>query len=503
MKQTALFAWIGIADLKASKGAPAAGAGPICQAAKKFSFTNLYLLSDHPRTDTEAYRSWLSKQIDAEIKIIPAKLSSPTCHAEIYEHAVKAIESVKKAYKAGELSLTYHLSPGTPAMASIWLLIGKTIHPARLIESSPQQGVQVVNFPFELSADYLPFMTKAQDDELLRLTLGLPPDTPEFDAIIHRCDAMKRLVAKARRLALHDVPVLLLGESGTGKELFARAIHAAGKRKDGPFVAVNCGAIPQELFESEFFGHEKGAFTGAIQARAGYVEQADGGTLFLDEVGDLPKPAQVKLLRALQDGMVQRVGATKPKKIDIRVIAATNRDLVQDVADGLFREDLFHRLAVGVLQIPPLRERRGDLSLLIENSLDRINREMSEQTGWKYKKLSAGAKNLMLQHPWQGNIRELINTLSRAAIWVTGDTIQTEDIKEALFSAGRATPQQDSILNRPIGEGFSLSELIAEVSKHYLKRAIEEAKGNKTLAAKLTGLPNYQTFINWMNKHKV
>ena len=332
--------------------------------------------------------------------------------------------------------------------------------PGPAYRSSQQQGVQVVDFPFELSADYLPSIVKSADDDLIRLTLGLPPETPEFDAIIHRCDAMKRLVAKARRLALHDVPVLLLGESGTGKELFARAVHAASKRKDGPFIAVNCGAIPQELFESEFFGHEKGAFTGAVQPKAGYVEQADGGTLFLDEVGDLPKPAQVKLLRALQDGMVQRVGATKPKKIDIRVIAATNRDLVQDVADGHFREDLFHRLAVGVLQIPPLRERKGDLSLLIENILDKINKERADYPGWKHKKLSAGAKNLMLQHPWQGNIRELINTLSRAAIWVTGETIQTEDIKEAFFSAGRATPQQDSILNRPLGEGFSLSELL-------------------------------------------
>ena len=170
---------------------------------------------------------------------------------------------------------------------------------------------------------------------------------------------MKRVIARARRVAPRSVPVLIEGETGTGKELIARAIHQAGPRRGRAFVAVNCGAIPADLVESELFGHEKGAFTGADRSRKGYFEAADAGTLFLDEIGELPAPAQVKLLRVLQDGLVVRIGATRPVQVDVRVIAATNRTLTHEVARNRFREDLFYRLAVAVLKLPPLRERPG------------------------------------------------------------------------------------------------------------------------------------------------
>ena len=181
---------------------------------------------------------------------------------------------------------------------------------------------------------------------------------------------MARLIQRARRVAVRNVPVLIEGESGTGKEMLARAIHRASPRGSRTFIAVNCGAIPDQLIESELFGHEKGAFTDAKEVRKGYFEAAEGSTLFLDELGELPGPAQVKLLRAIQEGEVVRLGSTKPLKIDVRIIAATNRTLTEETAAGRFRDDLFYRLAVAVLKIPPLRERTGDLSLLVDHLVD-------------------------------------------------------------------------------------------------------------------------------------
>jgi transcriptional regulator with PAS, ATPase and Fis domain len=266
---------------------------------------------------------------------------------------------------------------------------------------------------------------------------------------------------------------------------------------------VNCGAIPAELMESELFGHEKGAFTGAAQARAGYFEDADGGTLFLDEVGELPLKAQVKLLRVLQEAEVTRVGATKARKIDVRVIAATNRHLITEVAEGRFREDLFYRLGVLVLKVPPLRERPGDLGPLIEGLLKRVNEASASEAGYEAKNLSAGARNLLLQHSWPGNVRELQNTLQRAAVWSAGATIDVADIKDALLPMEGGARCDDAILDRPIEMGVDIKGLLATVARHYLRRALVAANGNKTQAAQLVGLPNYQTLTNWLGKYGV
>lgn len=305
----------------------------------------------------------------------------------------------------------------------------------------------------------------------------------------------------AHQLALRDVPVLLQGESGTGKELFARAIHQASYRSSKPFVAVNCGAIPLELVDAELFGHEKGAFTGATTARVGYFESADGGTLFLDEIGELPLASQVRLLRVLQEREVTRIGSTRTKHIDIRVIAATNRVLSDEVREGRFREDLFHRLAVGVLLLPPLRQREGDLGLLIDSILANINAEASTQPGYNHKKLDVGARNLLIQHPWPGNVRELHNTLLRASIWATGDRITDQDVAESL--AVTVTPKVETVLGRPLDQGFSLPDLIADVARHYLEHAMAQAHGNKSEASRLLGLGSYQTLSNWLQKYGV
>jgi transcriptional regulator with PAS, ATPase and Fis domain len=312
---------------------------------------------------------------------------------------------------------------------------------------------------------------------------------------------MIKVIAKARRIAPHSVPVLIEGESGTGKELLAHAIHRASPRAKRHFVPVNCGAIPSELVESELFGHERGAFTGAVKQRIGHFEEAHEGTLFLDEIGELPLPAQVKLLRVLQEKEIVRVGSSRTIPMNVRIIAATNRSLIQQVKDGRFRGDLLYRLAVIVLKLPALRERPGDVSLLIDYLLSKINREGKAELGFKDKIFSAAAKNLLLNQAWPGNVRELHNTILRAAIWSDGNTIQEEDVAEALLTP--LDGNEPGVLNRPLGDGLNLQNIMALVARHYLERAMLETHGNKTRAAALLSLPNYQTLSNWLKKFDI
>jgi len=495
-----LVAWVGTTDLRAPTEEHTVGCGPVAQALAARSFDEVVLLSNFGRGPVKSYVRWLSKRASCHIRVAHRPLSSPTEFGEIYVAAVETLQRIMRRHN-NTADLTFHLSPGTPAMAAVWIILAKTRFPAELIESSREHGVRTVSVPFDISADFLPDLLRRPDEELQRLSAGLPPEAPEFSDIIHRGRAMKRLILRARRVAPRSVPVLIEGETGTGKELLARAIHRASPRRDRPFIAVNCGAIPPELVESELFGHVRGAFTGATASRKGHFAEAHGGTLFLDEVGELPKSAQVKLLRVLQDGEILPVGSSQTRRVDVRIIAATNRPLLSEVAAGSFREDLFHRLAVAVLYVPPLRERREDLPLLIDHFLSQINDEGKGQPGFVRKKLSAAAKDLLLRHSWPGNVRELQNTLRRAAIWTSDATLREEDIREALLPVAR--PLEDRILGRPLGEGLVLPELMASVARHYLKRAIDEAAGNKTRAAKLVGLPSYQTFTNWMRRYGV
>jgi transcriptional regulator with PAS, ATPase and Fis domain len=492
-----LLTWLGNTDLRLSESQDSSEQGPILNVAKAMSFDAVHLLSDHPASRSRAYAKWLEEQSGNKIVLHPVKLTGPTNHEEIYRAASDTVQSIRKDHPAADL--TFHLSPGTPAMAAIWLLLAKTRYPARLIESSREQGVKEVSIPFELSAEFTPVVAKNADEALLRLMQGLPPELPAFTAIIHRCEVMRRAVAMAHRLALRDVPVLIQGESGTGKELFARAIHQASARSGQPFVAVNCGAIPQELVDTELFGHEKGAFTGANVARPGYFESADGGTLFLDEIGELPLASQVRLLRVLQEREITRVGSTKPKAVNVRIIAATNRVLPEEIQSGRFREDLFYRLAVGVLLLPPLREREGDLGLLIDALLKAINAEASSQPDYKHKKLEVSARNILISHSWPGNVRELHNTLLRASIWAPGDKITGADIAASL--AVTVPTKGETVLGRPLEQGFSLPDLMDEVARHYLERAMAQTRANKSEASRLLGLGSYQTLSNWLGKY--
>lgn len=493
-----LICWIGFTDLRAQAEFETIGLGPIAQAAKSERFDEFVLISDLSKAETDSYIRWLQGFTRSKIIVKTEKLSGPTRFGEIYEAAVRVVTDTLQRHTE-KVDLTFHLSPGTPAMAAVWIILSKTRFPAKLIESSKDLGVQTVSVPFDISAEFIPDLLRGPDNRLEKLSAGLPPEAPEFKNILYRSRVMNRVITKARHITPRSVPVLIEGETGTGKELLARAIHEASPRKGKPFLAVNCGAIPSELIESELFGHEKGAFTGADKQKIGYFEAADTGTLLLDEIGELPVSAQVKILRALQEKEIVRLGTTKTIKFDVRIMAATNRNLIDEVAAGSFRPDLFYRLAVAVLKLPPLRERPGDISLLIDRLLDQINQESVDEPGYKYKKISAAAKNLMLQHSWPGNVRELQNTLRRAAIWSVDPLIDVQDIREAMLPIIHT--ENDNLLGRPIKEGVNLLELIEKLSKHYLKKAMDEASGNKTKAAKLVGLPNYQTFSNWLKKY--
>ncbi|MBW2643020.1 MAG: sigma-54-dependent Fis family transcriptional regulator [Deltaproteobacteria bacterium] len=495
-----LICWLGATDLKASSENEKVGLGPIAQAAIERTYDEIVLISNYGKDRSSKYIKWLHEKTPAKITAHYESLSSPTNFGEIYQIASRLVSDKINEY-ASSVSLTFHLSPGTPAMAAVWIILSKTRFPAELIESSREHGVRTASVPFDISAEFIPDLLRGPDKRLEKLAAGLPPEAPEFENIIHKSRIMSRVITKARHIAPRSVPVLIEGETGTGKELLARAIHEASPRKSKPFLAVNCGAIPSELIESELFGHEKGAFTGANKQKKGYFEAASTGTLFFDEIGELPMLAQTKILRALQEKEITRLGATQPIKFNVRIMAATNRNLIDEVAANHFRSDLFYRIVVAVLKLPPLRERPGDISLLIDRLLDQINQESVDEPGYKDKKISAAAKNLMLQHAWPGNVRELQNTLRRAAIWSVDPTIDIQDFREAMLPI--INTDNDNLLNRSIKDGINLPELMEILAQHYLKKALAEANGNKRKATELVGLSSYQTFSNWLKKYHV
>lgn len=502
MSKTILFCWIGKADLDAASGYADNSTGPIAQAITDKVYNEVVLLNDWGKAKGDSYFKWIVKKTSYPIVIQQIQLSSPINFGEIYLSAFKAIAEKEKEH-GQDANFVFHLSPGTPAMAAVWILLAKTRFPAEMIESSMEHGVRTASVPFDISVDFIPDLFRKSDNTIERLAAGLPLEAPEFKDIIHRSEVMQRVILMARRIAPRSIPVLIEGESGTGKELFARAIHDASPRKAKPFVAINCGAIPTELVESEFFGHEKGSFTGAVGTRIGHFETAHHGTIFLDEIGELPKEMQVKLLRTVQEGEIRRIGTTQTRQVDIRIIAATNRNLIEEVAVGNFREDLFYRIAVAVIKLPALRERSGDISLLIDRLLERINQESANEIGYKHKKISSSARNIMLQHPWPGNVRELQNTLTRAVVWSVDESLDEKDILEALFSVPLDSREKDIVLNQPLVGGFNLQEIIKMVAVHYLERGLAEAHGNKTKASEILGLTSYQTLTNWLKKYGI
>jgi two-component system NtrC family response regulator len=310
-----------------------------------------------------------------------------------------------------------------------------------------------------------------------------------FEGIVGRAKSLLRVLDQASRVAQRDTTVLIQGETGTGKELMARAIHQNSPRKNAPFVTINCGSIPKELVEAELFGYTRGAFTGAHTTKPGKIELADGGTLFLDEVGELPLDAQVKLLRVLQQGEIAKIGATEVQKIDVRVVAATHRNLQAMIEDATFREDLYYRLAVVPLMLPPLRERKEDIPELVKHLFNKAK----ERHGIVDVELASSVVQHLTHYRWPGNVRELENVLERMLVLSSSNLISEADLPEEI----RRLPPDSSLFWIEMPEdGVSLEA----VERELILRALEQAKGNQTKAAKYLDISR-RTLIYRMEKH--
>ena len=336
-----------------------------------------------------------------------------------------------------------------------------------------------------LKAGAFDFVTKPVDlnrlRELVSTALRLRPSTPEVPSdsrLLGNSPPMKTLRKQIGKLARSQAPVYISGESGSGKELVARLIHEQGARAERPFVPVNCGAIPSELMESEFFGHKKGSFSGAIEDKPGLFQAANGGTLFLDEVADLPLPMQVKLLRAIQEKAVRVVGGAQEVMVDVRILCATHKDLASEVAAGRFRQDLYYRLNVIELRVPPLRERREDIGLLADVMLKRLAAECGEPPA----RLTADALAKLKSYRFPGNVRELENMLERAYTLCEDDQIKAGDLRLA-----EAVPAADGQENN-LAQIDNLEDHLEEIERKLIMQALEETRWNRTAAAQRLGL---------------
>jgi two-component system, NtrC family, nitrogen regulation response regulator NtrX len=316
-----------------------------------------------------------------------------------------------------------------------------------------------------------------QENQQLRRQLG-------SGGLVFTGEKMRRLMAQVERVAASESRVCILGETGTGKELIAHTIHEKSNRRDGPYVTLNCAAVPAELIESELFGHEKGSFTGAASRHVGKFEQAHGGTLFLDEIGDMPLAMQAKLLRVLEQGEVERIGGDKPVKVNVRVVVATHRNLEEQVKQGAFRQDLFHRIYVFPVALPPLRERPEDIPALVQH----FSAMIARQNGWKEVTFSAEAMQMLQAQPWPGNIRELRNVVERLLLFVEGDTVTAATVQTAL--PGQASPlSATASAGSAVGLGSgALADRVEQFERQVILDEIKRQNHHITNAAKALGL---------------
>jgi two-component system response regulator AtoC len=338
-----------------------------------------------------------------------------------------------------------------------------------------------ISKPFKTDEVYLT-LKKAEERESLRQEnrqlkehIKKIESNYDFGNLVAKSEAMRKVFRVAAKAAQYKTTVLILGDSGTGKELIARAIHNEGDRSSMPLVPVNCGGIPETLLESELFGYKKGAFTGADKNKNGLFQEAHRGTIFLDEIGELPLALQVKLLRVLQENEVRMIGDSKSTQIDVRVIAATARNLEEDVKKGAFREDLYYRLNVLSIKIPPLRDRAEDIPLLCDHFVERFNRSLNKNV----KSIAPAAMSRLLEYPWPGNVRELENAIERALVLAEGDTLLPEHLPSEL---GKRTGEDASDM---LFDGYSLKVAQKLMEEKLITKALKETVGNRTQAARL------------------
>jgi len=448
--------------------------GPILSLLSSRKFDRVILLSTpSTATHTEGTANAVN---GVDVSVRSLHLPDPTDYLAILRELRRECGAIRGENLDAEVFVA--TASGTPQMHACWfLLTASGEFPATLLHVRPRRFVTkdlpIVSEIIPSSGDFprvLPNrLPSAEGDPLSLLDSAL-----ESAGLVVEHPAMRKLAQSAAYVAPVSTTVLILGETGTGKEMFAQLIHTLSKRH-GRFIALNCGAIPGELIESTLFGHIKGAFTGAVSDQSGKFEQADDGTLLLDEIGELPLSGQVKLLRVLQNQMIERVGSNSTRKVDVRVIAATNRNLLEEVKAKRFREDLYYRLCPITLTIPPLRERRIEITGIAMHLLERLNRSYRRQ-----RRLSPNALRRLTNYAWPGNVRQMEGVISRAVILCETDLIGPDDLELAETESSTQLPQ-------PF-EGFHLDKFLADAHETLIDRALEMAHGNRSQAGRFLGM---------------
>ncbi len=426
-------------------------------------------------------------------------IPDPTDYEELFIHMDKLCREIKAKHKKQKAAYYIAISSGTPQMQTIWVLLSQSgLFPSTLLKITPPRFLrQHQKFVSEvrLSLEKLPALSSLSPKQLDVAATYLRKEKLEAErgdlvlefsqySMIGKSTALGSIEDTIKAASQYDSAVLIQGETGTGKELVARAIHFNSPRKKEPFIVVNCAAIPESLVESELFGHEKGAFTGAIQQKKGKFELADKGTIFLDEVGDMPLTAQAKILRVLQDYEITKVGGVKAIKTNVRIIAATNKDLLGLIGEDKFREDLYYRLKVIDIKTPALRDRKEDIPLLAEYFLGRHNHIYKQN-----KQLTPEALRLILEYPWPGNIRELENSIERAFVLSKGAVIKETDLSPEINANQNDLKAQAHHQNiRKISiprDGINIDEYLQDLEKAFYEEAVRMKDGNREAAARL------------------
>ncbi|MBL0710515.1 MAG: sigma-54-dependent Fis family transcriptional regulator [Colwellia sp.] len=490
-----LLSWLGSADIKLMEEDKMGALASIALSGT-VSFDKIIILSNAWDDKWHGYSNWLNKKLAIVgrpygFKVHRAHLISPIDYASITKVTNKWLEELV----TDDDTVYINLSSGTPAMTAVSVLLGKGVYNCKFFQSSKENKVEQTQLPIDFSATY----KKVSAARIANSSANKPKLESAFSSMVANSKQMQELLYKANKLSQSDLPTLVFGETGTGKEMLSKAIHQGSLRSSKPFKAVNCGALPENLTDSILFGHSKGAFTGADKDHQGLFEQADGGTLFLDEIGELSLTTQVKMLRALQQGEITRVGDTKTRKVDVRIIAATHRDLMLMVNEGTFRENLFYRIAVGVVKLPALRHRNEDIDQLTDEILKAINNEAAKHPDFERKNISESAKLFIKNHRWPGNIRELWSTLSRAVLWSENSVLSVEDIKQSLLER----PNKNTVAEVDLSdiEEIDIEQHIDNIRKSYLQAALDKCAGSKSKTAKLLKINNHQTISNWIKKY--
>jgi two-component system response regulator PilR (NtrC family) len=429
--------------------------------------------------DEESLREFLSIMLHREGYQVDTAVDGAQAAAHLRDHAYDLVISDIKMPRMSGLELLRHIKERSPETVVLMVTAFSTTEEA--VEAMKQGAYDYITKPFQNEEIRLIVKNALERRDLRQENLALKEELGKrysFEGLIGKSKAMQDVITLIRKVSASPVKVLITGESGTGKELVARAIHFQSDRRDQPFVPINCGAIPENLLESELFGHEKGSFTGAINQKQGLFETAAGGTIFLDEIGELPQMMQVKLLRVLQENEFRRVGGTRAILADVRIIAATNRHLEEAVSNGTFREDLYYRFNVIRIALPPLRSRREDIPMLIDWFWERF-------TGLKGVQVAEDAMRRLIDYHWPGNIRELENVIERATVLGHEGKITLDCLPPNLLTGvvGGVSPLTDIP-----DAGMDLDAYLGEIEKEILLKALARTNGVRKAAAELLGI---------------